>query len=276
MNILQPETHHYFDLSPLGLLKVSGTGAAKLLQGQLTCDITQLQDKHGTMGAHCNPQGRVISLFHVFHAAQQYYLLMPAALVSIAAAALKKYAPFYQCKVEDALNELVAIGAQDNTSAFDAAASFTYPDSGRTIYLLPATPAKALASFNDWHYLDLLEGIPAIYPETSGVFLPHDLNLTQLEAVSFSKGCFTGQEIIARMHYRGKPKNHLYRGAAKSQLTPGTEIMAGSSVAGTVVDCSDQTYNEYFPLLFVANENVVATEPLQTQQGHIIELQKSE
>ncbi len=276
MNMLQPESHQFFDLSHLGLLKISGNGAAKLLQGQLTCDINQLQEKQGLFGAHCNPQGRVISLFHVFHVEQYYYLLMPHSLLSVAAAALNKYAPFYQCKVETVSNGVFVVGARDNSTHFDAAASYTYPDSGRTIYLLLAAPSKALAPYSNWHCLDLLEGIPAIYPETSGLFLPHDLNLTQLEAVSFTKGCYTGQEIIARMHYRGKPKNHLYRGNSKLKLAPCTELIAGSMTAGTIVDCSDQPYHELYPLLFVANETAVASETLQTQQGHHIELQKSE
>lgn len=276
MNISRPENQPFFDLSKLGLLKVSGIGASKLLQGQLTCDIEQLKDKQGTFGAHCNPQGRVISLFHLFRVNEEFFLLMPETLVSIASAALKKYAPFYKCTIETASKEIFVIGAQDNSTRFDAIAAYTYPDSGRTIYLLETAPAKSLAPYDDWHYLDLLEGIPAIYPETSGLFLPHDLNLTQLEAVSFTKGCYTGQEIIARMHYRGKPKNHLYRGAAKQKLAPCADIMAGGIVAGTVIDCSQQAYNESYPLLFVASETSVATETLQTRQGNFIEMQRSE
>lgn len=276
MNILSTESQPLFDLSCLGLLKISGKGAPKLLQGQLTCDIEQLSDKQGVFGAHCNPQGRVISLFHLFQVDQDYFLLLPPSLSAAASAALKKFAPFYQCSIEAGSHEFFVMGAQDNTTVFDAAASYSYPGSRRKIYLLKAAPAKALATYHDWHYLDLMEGIPAIYPETSGLFLPHDLNLTQLEAVSFSKGCYTGQEIIARMHYRGKPKNHLYRGAAKQKLTPCTEIITDGTAAGTVVDCSEQAYNNLYPLLFVANENAVKAESLQTQQGQIIELQRSE
>lgn len=276
MNIISPDHHHYFDLNTQGLLKISGPDTAKLLQGQFTCDVNALAEREGCFGAHCTPQGRILSLFHLFRHHDAYYLLLPASMVTIALSALKKYAPFYKTTLEDATGTFFVIGAQDDTGHFDSAATYRYPESGRMIYLLPSAPAKALGAYHDWHYLDLLEGIPAIYPETSGLFLPHDLNLPALGAVSFSKGCYTGQEIIARMEFRGKPKNHLYRAKARRALAPATEIMAADAYAGTVIDCSQQMYNDYYPLLFVANESSAAAESLQTREGILIEIQKSE
>ena len=157
-----------------GLLKVAGPDAKKLLQGQLTCNLDDVSSTNSTLGAHCNPQGRVISLFRLFMHQNAYYLYMPKSLVATALAALKKYAVFYKVELTDASEEIKTLQTR----------------------LEP--------------YADIAKGIPAIYPATSGKFLPHDLNLPNLHAVSFDKGCYTGQEIIARMHYRGTPKNHLY------------------------------------------------------------------
>src|SRR5262249_31631341 len=83
-------------------------------------------------------------------------------------------------------------------------------------------------SSDDWKVCMIQQGIPAIYPETSGKFLPHELNLHTLNAISFDKGCYTVQEIIARMHYRGKIKNHLYYATGSGDLpkAPGADIYA--------------------------------------------------
>ena len=190
-----------------GLIKISGPDAKKLLQGQLTCNVDDVTPTTTCLGAHCNPQGRVISLFRLFQYEDAYYLYMPTTLVPIALAALKKYAMFYKVELSDASSELETIQT--------------------AIQLEP--------------YADIQKGIPAIYPETSGKFLPHDINLPNLHAINFDKGCYTGQEIIARIHYRGTPKNHLYLAEITSSTapTPGEDIYSDDQhIAGTVVDVS--------------------------------------
>lgn len=157
-----------------GLLKVHGADALKLLQGQFTCDVESVTKEQSSLCAHCNSQGRVITLFQLFKHADAYYLLLPKSMLEIEMKALKKYAVFYKVTISDASDELST---------------------------LTTTPAD---------YFDVQKGIPTLFPETSEKFLPHDINLPALNAVSFDKGCFTGQEIIARMHYRGTLKKHMY------------------------------------------------------------------
>src|SRR5690349_5689035 len=146
-----------------GLVKISGSDAKKLLQGQLTCNVDDVTTTNSCLGAHCNPQGRIMSLFRLFLYHDAYYLYLSKRLVPVALSALKKYAAFYKVELTDASDEL-----------------------GHIQSTIPLEP-----------YADLQKGIAALYPETSGKFLPHDLNLPELQAVSFTKGCFTGQEIIA-------------------------------------------------------------------------------
>jgi hypothetical protein len=214
-----------------GLLKISGTDAKKFLQGQLTCNMEDVTSQ-GHLAAHCNPQGRIISLFHIFLHQNNYYLLMPVNMVPIAIAALKKYAVFYKVGLESIPLSELPFPALDTT------------------------------------------GIPAIYPETSGKFLPHELNLHQLNAISFDKGCYTGQEIIARMHYRGKLKKHLYQAIVNTSAAPlpGTEVYYLSDQSkqpgGTIVDSAFVTLENHCTILLVCDEENAKNDHLFLEPDH--------
>lgn len=199
--------------SHIGLLRVSSQDAKKFLQGQLTCDLDNMTVPQ--LGAHCNPQGRVISLFYISKHQDGYDLQMPRESIPLAIKALQKYAVFFKATLTD---------ASDESIQFDS-------------------------------YELIKKCIPSIYPETSEKFLPHDLNLPALGAISFNKGCYTGQEIIARMHYRGKPKNHLYRARVNTHLplVRGHDIFSGDKIAGTLVDYCKISDNRY-DLLVITQE----------------------
>ena len=200
-----------------GLLKVSGTDAKKLLQGQLTCNLDRVSVDTSCLGALCNQQGRVISLFRLIQHQDDYYLFMRRLMVPITLAALKKYAVFYKVELTDISD---AIATLKNTLRLEK-------------------------------YADIKHRLPAIYPETSGKFLPHDINLLHHEAISLDKGCYTGQEIIARMHYKAKLKKHLYATSIQSTLPvlPGMDVYSEQDhvkqMIGTIADAEaieDQRY----------------------------------
>ncbi len=185
------------NVSQLGLLKVSGSKAKELLQGQLTCDLNEVTPTQPRLGAHCNPQGRIISLFRIFLHNDEYYLQMPREMVAIALKALKKYAVFFKVELSDASDESIGL----------------------------------------LEHLPLSQGYAMIYPETTEMFLPHELNLHQLNGISFTKGCYTGQEIIARMQYRGKLKTQLHLATCEyNSIVRGMDIFDEKGVAGKVVD----------------------------------------
>lgn len=216
-------------LSEHGLLKISGIDKLKLLQGQLTCNVESVTTQHCQLTAHCNPQGRIIFLSHLFLHENSFYMLMPRDMVTIAQGALKKYALFYKVVLADASDEW-----------------------GSTALTTPAN-LKLHA---------IHEGIPAIYPSTSGRFLPHEINLHKLNAISFDKGCYTGQEIIARMHYRGKLKKQMYLASIiqNNLPNPGDVIYAkvDSTIkeCGMVVDvCCDPSHPNHYQTLIVINSD---------------------
>lgn len=231
------------------------------------------------MGAHCNPQGRIISLFYVTRIKDDFYMAMPQTLIPIAHAALKKYAPFFKAELHDADDSYQLFGAFTTNDISDVSAEIPLPaHTNRKIIFMPSAwqPSREILSYDEWKLLDMQEGIPAVYPETSGLFLPHDINLPDLNAVSFTKGCFTGQEIIARMHHRGKPKKHLYRGFSPVMLAPGEELYHHENPAATVIDCSQTVYNNQYPFLLMADEMTIIKYELQTKQGSIVQSHRAQ
>lgn len=278
-HLLETYQNRQFDLSGLGLLKISGGDSARFLQGQLSCNMNAIHSGSGIMGAHCNPQGRIISLFYAAKINDDFYLVMPKNLIPTAMSALKKYAPFFKSELMDDTGSYHIIGTLSSTNDASADAQITLPTpSNRKILLIKAAKYSRTntETQHEWQLLDILEGIPSIYAETSGKFLPHDLNLPELNAISFTKGCFTGQEIIARMHYRGKPKKHLYTALSTDILVAGDELYLDETPVAEVIDCCKNVYNDRYALLFTSDETSARQQLLRSKSGAIIEPQRSE
>lgn len=215
----------------LATIRISGDSTKPFLQGQLTCDVEHLAPMQYQLAAICNPQGRVIALFHLILADHIYYLIMPSGLTAIVMRTLGKYAVFYKVLMEETINELP---------------------------LLPSMPVIEM---------------PRIYPETSGMFLPHELNLDKLGALSFTKGCYTGQEIIARMQHRGKLKNRLYVAEVSyPNPTPGSDLYA-DNIAGKIVS---QSVIDPSKTLLVCDTEIAQSQSLFLTQDkqHPIRIQK--
>lgn len=177
-----------------GCILVTGPQAMTFLQGQLTCDVKNCP----TLGGYCNTQGRLISIFHLLknETSEQdtYYLLCPLEILDSTLKTLKKYAMFSKVTL-----------------------------SNITEHLEVQTPSD----LNHWKTLDILARIPQLTDKTQGLFLPHHVNLPQLGGVNFKKGCYLGQEIIARMEYRSKIKKHL---AILELSEPTDTLEAGSPI----------------------------------------------
>jgi folate-binding protein YgfZ len=238
------------------ILQVAGPDAGKFLQGQLTCDIDALTAATATPGAHCTPKGRMLSSFLVAHPQPDtYWLRVRTAIRDSACAALAKYIVFSKAKLQ-AQTPLVAIGlsgpdaaAAVRRFASDAPASqygVTAAAGGVIVQLdavgqrfeawLPQDAALALwqqcgdfevAGSAFWRWLDIHAGWASVEAGTVEAFIPQMLNYDRNGAVSFSKGCYTGQEIVARAHYRGQVKRHLLQARAAAPAP-----LAGSDVAG--------------------------------------------
>lgn len=159
-----------------GLIELRGEDSLKFLQGQVTCDLNTLEPDQVLSGSHCTPKGRVIFLFSAQLLADDHLVLEThPSVVSIALASLKKYAVFFKTKIED-------ISAQ----------SGDFPSTLNNLQRLQG-------------------GIPDITEATTDLFIPQMLNLDALDFISFKKGCYTGQEVVARAHYLGTVKRRMYR-----------------------------------------------------------------
>lgn len=224
--------------SPFGLLQIQGPDASKFLQGQVTCDVAQTSISTGSYGAHCNPKGRVLFSFYLYRRADDcFWLQIPSSLLNQAYQDLKKYSVF--SKVTLSILEL-PIKLIHSTQVLsdriiqDAAGIIRQRSQGyceiigqtSSLNLLDATDANV-----HWSLLDIQEGIAHIVAETREQFTPEEINFTLIDAVSFRKGCYTGQEIVARMHYKGKHKRHAHRMRVTSHEIPlpGSIILSGES-----------------------------------------------
>lgn len=269
-------------LSHMGCLCVKGDDALRFLQGQLTCHVALLNTYDSCLGAHCNHQGRVISLFHLFRDQTGFCLFMPRNMIALTYAALKKYIVFFKCELHDASDDYFLYGCwKDTLHQTELAVNQTMikvPVSETRFFLInhlkpPARLKQEQHSQQEWQLANINELLPTIYPETSGHFLPHDLNLVTLGAVHFDKGCYTGQEIIARMHYRGKIKKRLYRAIINNHdVQPGDSISKqdkNGEVAGEVVDACVLD-EEKSKLLIVMNENDIKQKLFMNQDNELI------
>lgn len=260
-----------------GIIKISGVDAKKFLQGQLTCNLEEINSEQSRLGAHCNPQGRIISLFHLFQIKDDYYLYLPRSMVDIALRALKKYAVFYKIQLND-VGELFAcfeyLSQTDNLSLLGFTTQLGEVNSvqheagwfiiklatqrylliGQSHSSLTKNESVHLCSDSSLAMFNIFSGQVNIYSATSEKLLPHDINLHKINGISFNKGCYTGQEIIARMHYKGKLKNHLYSLKVKHQdpLLLGSEITeAKKNIPVTIVEVFNEDA-QHSQLLVVA------------------------
>lgn len=273
-------------LNYLGLLSIAGEDAKKFLQGQFTCDLEEISPTQSRMGAQCNPQGRVICLFRLYWFNNQYLLQIPRELIPRVMASLKKYAVFFKVHLTDVSDVFKQMGYTGQLDQYPNSINEGLEINHHLIVRVNGADARymilgennfftheAAQPEENWKYLEIHSNIPTIYPETSEKFLPHELNLPQLNAISFKKGCYTGQEIIARMEYKAKLKKRLFSATAHSPITPlrGGEIYQASNPCGNIVDFCQVGYNKWELLVIAPIDEVTQkTLSLDTEQQIIL------
>ena len=239
------------NLNNYSAIQISGKDATTFLQGQLTCDVHTLDKGKANFGAHCNRQGRVLNVFVIFSQAEKYYLWMPNEVAESSLASLQKYAVF--SKVELSIINLTCYGlvTEDLSHYPNDEATLLLEFPGKNRHLLFDFQQKLTLETEEnhlWHQLDIENLIPRLYPQTIGQFLPHHLNLLALGGISFTKGCYTGQEIIARMQHRGKIKKQLSAISFSREVTPGEKIIDAEKILGECVDNLSLPTNNYLLL----------------------------
>ncbi|BAN69317.1 CAF17-like 4Fe-4S cluster assembly/insertion protein YgfZ [endosymbiont of unidentified scaly snail isolate Monju] len=249
------------DLSHIGLIQVSGEDARDFLQGQFTNDINKVDVTHSQLSAYCSPKGRMLASFRVFERDDVLLLMVPAERLAASLQRLRMFVLRSKVQIEDASDRLARIElsgdcapgllpidppSEDNgVHSLDGYTVIRIPGDRPRFQVLgepeamqalweeaaaTARPTSAVA----WALLDIRAGIPTVYEATVESFVPQMTNLHAIEGVSFTKGCYTGQEIVARMHYLGKLKRRMYRVRIDSthQPEPGEALFSPHSGSG--------------------------------------------
>jgi folate-binding protein YgfZ len=253
-----------------GLIRFSGVEAQAFLHNQLSCDIAALTFGHSTYGAYCTPKGRVLASFLLWRSEQGLFMQLPSSLREPIQQQLSKFILRSKVKVEDASSDRALIGVAGKDAAallrqvLEAIPKLPHDVvhvDGVTVLRLPvdryqivvsrehaprlaeALGAADKAGPEHWEWLAIRAGIPVILPATQEQFVPQMVNLDLIGGVSFQKGCYPGQEIVARMHYRGTLKQRMYLAnvAAAERPQPGDKLYSpgfGDQASGAIVNAA--------------------------------------
>ena len=246
-------------LDDLTVLRVSGRDALAWLQGQLTADVDEVDASTSRLAAWCSPRGRVLALFRLFIDPGGGYLTVCERWVAaMLLGRLRMFVLRSDVRIDDVGDELAVVGAAGTgalperaaawaqTAAIDDAARFgemalarvpgrrprflvTGPPACVASIASPAAAAVRTASPGEWRLADIRAGVPRITAKSSDAFLPQMLNLDRLGAVSFEKGCYVGQEIVARAQHLGRVKRRAYVGWT-------SETAEGDAIVDTTAD----------------------------------------
>jgi folate-binding protein YgfZ len=282
------------DLSHFGLISVTGEDAATFLQGQLTNDIHQVTDTLSQLSAYCTPQGRALATFFITKRQGTYYLSVARDLLEPTLKRLRMYVLRSKVALEDASGSLVHFGFAapdgdrqlvDILGKAPANPYDTVQVQNLTIMRQPAPIPrfKILGELDDarklwerlnvnaacvgrssWEYFNVMSGVPMVTLASKEAWVPQMMNMHLINGISFTKGCFTGQEVVARLKYLGKSKRQMYRISIPHCFTPpatGTTLAsAGDAEAGTILNATlnPEGYAEALAVMKIAE----TTKPL--------------
>ena len=227
-------------LDNLGMITMVGDDKKSYLHGQVTCDVVSLEKDQSMLGAHCDAKGKVWSVFRLFHHNDGYAMVQPKSAIEVELKEIKKYAVFSKVTIEESSDVVLGV-AGENADAF---ISTLNADSGdvRTVeggtavkvatnrWLLALTTEAAQSLVEDsqatltthelWTRFDIEAALPYVEADAQNEHIPQALNLQALGGISFTKGCYTGQETVARAKYRGTNKRAMYivKGATAEAL----------------------------------------------------------
>ncbi len=292
------------DISHLGLIRVEGQDAEKFLQGQFTNDVRQVKPHHSQLSAWCTPQGRVIVNFQLLHRENAYYLLLPANSIPTVLKRLQMFVMRSAVKLSDASETLAKFCVAGDTAAqllsdtlhcqppenIDDCVTvneFTLLKmrSVTPCYVLISPPESAIQQWQTltavaqphsqdyWHVLTALAGVGWIDSDLTELFVPQMLNLQALFAINFKKGCYTGQEIVARMQYLATLKRRLFLAKCSGVMPQvGEELLengAKDKEVGKIIRVAAQSAAEYL-VLAVAAIDSVQNQTVTTQAGQVL------
>jgi folate-binding protein YgfZ len=248
------EKNKFIVLNKTSTIKVEGTDRIQFLQGQLTQDISLISQDKALYAGFCNPKGRMLAFMLCYVVDNSIHIQLHNSIKESILKKLKMYVLRSKVSINLLEETFTSVGlmrskvlAENNIKVpknhldiiqcQDVMIMRIGQDGERYQLMGEATKVSAFIKLNfsaystmsldEWNNLNILDGIPDIYPTTQEAFIPQSINLDLIEGINFKKGCYTGQEIVARTHYLGKVKRRMFRAYIKSlkDLTPGDQIL---------------------------------------------------
>lgn len=269
---LDTQTSGFISQPGLAAIRVSGSDAGDFLQAQLSNDVLKLDRSHSALAAWCDPKGRVLAVLRIVRRADDYLLLVPDELSQALVKRLRMFVLRLKVEISDPGNTLRAcalFGADADTQMSEFSARLTPSEAGELacLWLPGTTPCCLITGAADaveqlaTHFADttvangrqswllnrICAGEPQVYAQTQGAFVPQMLNLHWLGGIDFKKGCYPGQEVVARLQYRGTLTRRMFLARVGSAHTPAPgEMITGLENAsiGQVVAAAPAAANE--------------------------------
>jgi tRNA-modifying protein YgfZ len=277
-------------LTQFGVLRFEGADATAFLQGQLTCNVQALENARSQYGGYCTPKGRLLATFLLCKNDDAYYMMLPRELCEPIRKRLSMYILRSKVKATDASSELTLLGLA-GLGADDMIARLaglvppqphhaTLSDDVMALRLPPhryliIAPEKRVAEteFSNatscdpvfWNQLDIAAGVPMILSATQEQFVPQTVNLDLIGAVSFDKGCYPGQEIVARAHYLGRIKQRMTLAhlAGDTPPCPGDKLYSpsfGDQASGMIVNATPARDGGFDALAVVQTADIASAD----------------
>ena len=246
-------------LEHLGIVEIKGGDSAEFLQGQMTQDIYSIKDSEATLTSVLNPQGRIISTAFVFKWGESFILMVSNEVLDKLIAWLSRFILRSEVEItksEDSvfgLNQenakklcnILNVETKDIGFESDESCLKTIEADDERAFLISKSEnllddlSISTLTTKDWKMSDINAGIPIIYGENIEKFIPQMVNLDLINGISFSKGCYTGQEIVARVQHKGKVKQRMFRitgKASNKKIDSGSAIFFADTKVGTVIE----------------------------------------
>ncbi|HMH19390.1 MAG TPA: folate-binding protein [Burkholderiales bacterium] len=255
-------------LDHLGVLQFSGEDAETFLQGQLSCDVAGVSLRSSAYGAYCSPKGRMLANFLLWRGEAGFFMALSRDILPVVQKHISKFVLRSKVKVSDASDGVVLAGVSGPHA--DRILQSAFPDfpakpdevrhapgtgtvlrlrDGRLVLALAASAAPALlrqiegsikrANAGIWRWLEIRQGLPLVTASTQDQLIPQMVNLELIGGVSFDKGCYPGQEVVARTQHRGKVKRRMFLANVAAPAAAGDALYSddfGDQASGMVVN----------------------------------------
>lgn len=253
-------------LNQYRLIEVAGIDAEKYLQGQLTCDVAKLAVGEQTLTCHCDPKGKMSALFRLYRAtAEQFFLIIQQDLLPEALVQLKKYAVFSKVTFTELDQALFGTTSGEIIAKFNENVTACYLDEEpkRAIFWGDIA-VETNGDSSLWDLIDIQQGVPLLYKANQFELIPQATNLQLLDkAISFTKGCYIGQETVARAKYRGANKRAMFTFVGNVEgeielpaIASSIEMQLGENWKSTGTILAVQRYQQQLWLQVVLNKEL--------------------